>query len=63
MKCYCLNEKKKTYALITNVGVFLALAVNSCEFQVTDIFLETSVGRLIFNSNYKNSLQKGNYVY
>ena len=63
LKCYCLNEKKKTYALITNVGVFLALAVNSCEFQVTDIFLETSVGRLIFNSNYKNSLQKGNYVY
>lgn len=63
LKCYCLNEKKKTYAFITNVGVFLALALNSYEFQVTDLFLETSVGRLIFNSNYKNSLQKGNYVY
>ena len=58
LKCYCLNEQRKTYAFITDIGIFSAIQRDSCEFEITELFLETSVGRLIFSLNYKNSLQK-----
>ena len=63
LKCYCLNPNKKTYAFITNIGIFLAFESAPLQFSVTDLFLETSAGRLIFSLNYKNSLQKRKYVY
>jgi DNA-directed RNA polymerase beta' subunit len=57
------NLKEKFY-LISNVGILIAhkklsktQQISNLEYQLTDFFLETSPGRLIFSRNFKNALE------
>lgn len=49
------NNCKKQY-LLTNIGIIIAYEINkqSKIFQITDLLLETTPGRLIFSRNIKN---------
>ena len=51
------TEEKKFY-LITNIGIFISHYYNQNIHHITDFFLETTPGRLIFSINLKNLLQK-----
>lgn len=55
-KIYQLGENYKKYFLITNIGVFIAHTKNKNEYELTDLFLETTPGRLIFSINFKNAI-------
>ena len=55
-KIYQLGTNYKKYFLITNIGVFIAYTKNKNEYQITDLFLETTPGRLIFSINFKNAI-------
>jgi len=46
--------KNKKYYLITNIGILIAYLTYKNEYEITDLFLETSPGRLIFSKNFKN---------
>jgi DNA-directed RNA polymerase subunit beta' len=56
LKIYQFGELSKKYYLITNIGVFIASKKTKKEYQVTDVFLETTPGRLIFSINFKNAI-------
>jgi DNA-directed RNA polymerase beta' subunit len=56
LKIYQFGELSKKYYLITNIGVFIASKKTKKEYQVTDLFLETTPGRLIFSINFKNAI-------
>ena len=49
-------EKEKFY-VITNIGIFIARSRKEKIYELTDLFLETTPGRLIFSINFKNSIQ------
>ena len=36
--------------------------INTNNYELTDLFLKTSPGRLIFSNNFKNSIKKQEYV-
>jgi DNA-directed RNA polymerase subunit beta' len=44
------------YYLITTIGIFISRYVNENYYELTDLFLETTPGRLIFSNNFKNSI-------
>ena len=48
------NENK--YFLLTNIGILIAQKKNKKTYQITDLFLETTAGRLIFSINFKKAL-------
>ena len=50
------------YYLITNIGILIARAIEEDTYQLTDLFLETSPGRLIFSTNFKNSIEIRKYA-
>ena len=50
------NEIEKVY-LITNLGVFIAYVQKTNVYEFTDLFLETTPGRLIFSSNFQNAIK------
>ena len=52
-----LNSISKYY-LITNIGIFIARLKNEKYYEITDLFLETTAGRLIFSLNFINSINK-----
>lgn len=56
-KIFYIEKKVKKYYLITNIGILIAHAINNENYIVTDLLLETSVGRLIFSINFKNSVK------
>lgn len=49
------KDYKKQY-LLTNIGILIAYEINkkSNTFQITDLLLETTPGRIIFSRNIKN---------
>ena len=47
---------EKSY-LITNIGILIAHHISKNSYEVTDLFLETSPGRLIFSLNFKNAIE------
>lgn len=53
--CFFSNEKK--LFLITNIGIFLVQETEKKTFHVSYFFLETTIGRLLFSNNLKNSLK------
>ena len=56
-KIFKLLEKKlEKYYILTNIGIFIAY--KDYYFSVTDFFLETTPGRLIFSINFKNAINK-----
>lgn len=50
------NSQEKFY-LITSIGIFIARYRKENFYQLTDLFLETTPGRLIFSLNFKNSIE------
>ena len=49
------STSEKKY-LITTIGIFISRYINENYYELTDLFLETTPGRLIFSINVKNSL-------
>ena len=56
-KIFQLKTNVNKYYLITNIGILIARHVCMNNYKVTDLFLETTPGRLIFSINFKNSIQ------
>jgi DNA-directed RNA polymerase subunit beta' len=50
--------KELKYYLITNIGVLVIKEDGKGNLFITNLFLETTVGRLIFSMNFKNSFNK-----
>jgi len=46
------------YYLLTNIGIIIATFIHGSYYECSDLFLETSPGRLIFSINFKNALEK-----
>ena len=46
------------YYFITNIGVLVSHLSKEGNYEITDLFLETSPGRLIFSTNFINSITK-----
>ena len=57
-KIFSNHINKNKFYLITNMGIFISLNIGKNKYVLTDLFLETTPGRLIFSINFKNSLQK-----
>ena len=56
-KLFQVQNNSSKYYLITNIGIFIARLITRDVYKVTDLFLETTPGRLIFSINFKNSIQ------
>ena len=46
------------YYLLTNIGIVIARYISKNEYVLTDLFLETTPGRLIFSLNFKHAIQE-----
>ena len=57
-----LEISLQRYYLLTNIGILIANYVNETKYELTDLFLETTPGRLIFSTNFKNAVKKEHYV-
>ena len=55
-KVFNIGGKSEKYYLITTIGIFISRYVNENYYELTDLFLETTPGRLIFSNNFKNSI-------
>jgi DNA-directed RNA polymerase subunit beta' len=55
-KIFNVGGKSEKYYLITNIGIFISRYINENYYELTDLFLETTPGRLIFSINFKNSI-------
>lgn len=62
-KIFQTNENLKKNYLITNIGILISYKINDEFYKITDLFLETTPGRLIFSNNFKNSLKLQLYDY
>jgi DNA-directed RNA polymerase subunit beta' len=56
-KVYQFSKHSSKFYVITNIGVFIGYFLKENTYQLTDLFLETTPGRLIFSINFKNSLK------
>jgi DNA-directed RNA polymerase subunit beta' len=52
------STETQKYFLVTNLGIFLLREDSEKKLYVTDLFLETTPGRIIFSSNVKISIEK-----
>lgn len=57
-KIFQSGGKITKYYLITSVGILIARAKNNITYEISDVFLETTPGRLIFSLNFKKLLKK-----
>jgi DNA-directed RNA polymerase subunit beta' len=57
LKKFELIGKIQKYYFITNIGILVTRKLNDTSYILTDLFLETTPGRLIFSANFKNSLK------
>jgi DNA-directed RNA polymerase subunit beta' len=53
IKKYLISEKLKKYCLITTIGIMIIYEKDNF-FELKNLFLETTPGRLIFSKNLKN---------
>jgi len=58
LKIFNVGSSSSKYYLITNIGIIIAYSTSDNQYNFTDLFLETSPGRLIFSINYKNAVKK-----
>jgi DNA-directed RNA polymerase subunit beta' len=56
-KIFPIGSKGDKYYLITNLGIFIAHKGPYDHYELTNLFLETSPGRLIFSMNFKNLIK------
>jgi hypothetical protein len=57
-KIFFSGKFSEKYYLVTSIGILVAHYLNENDYQLTDLFLETTPGRLIFSVNFKNSIKK-----
>ena len=57
-RIFQLGNSIQKYYLLTNIGIVIARYINKNEYILTDLFLETTAGRLIFSLNFKESIQE-----
>lgn len=58
LRVFRVGPKAEKYYLITTIGIFISRYLNSNYYELTDLFLETTAGRLIFSNNFKNAIKK-----
>jgi DNA-directed RNA polymerase beta' subunit len=58
LKTFRVGANSQKYYVITTIGIFITRYLNNSYYDLTDLFLETTAGRLIFSNNFKNSLKK-----
>jgi len=58
LKIFNVGNYSSKYYLITTIGIVIAYAISENQYNFTDLFLETTPGRLIFSINYKNAIEK-----
>lgn len=51
------NSSTKLY-FITTIGILIAQHLSHQNYEITDLFLETTAGRLIFSKNFKNVIKQ-----
>ena len=56
-KIFQIHKKVKKYYMLTNIGILIAHLINDNNYEITDLFLETTPGRLIFSFNFTNALK------
>jgi DNA-directed RNA polymerase beta' subunit len=58
-KIFKMNPVIEKFYLLTNIGILIAYSNSSINqpYYLTDLFLETSPGRLIFSKNFKQAIQ------
>ena len=56
-KIFQIERKFKKFYLLTNIGILIAQLLNDNNYEITDLFLETTPGRLIFSLNFNNAVQ------
>nr|YP_009545201.1 RNA polymerase beta' subunit [Synura uvella]AYO28355.1 RNA polymerase beta' subunit [Synura uvella] len=57
-KLFQFGKNSEKFYIFTNLGIFIAYWKYKNIYELTDFFLETTPGRLIFSINFKNSIQK-----
>jgi|TARA_B110000093_G_scaffold94933_1_gene102397 DNA-directed RNA polymerase subunit beta' len=57
-KVFPIGNKNEKYYLITSVGILIVRKIDKQDYQITDLFLETTPGRLIFSINFKNLMKQ-----
>jgi DNA-directed RNA polymerase subunit beta' len=57
-KIFEINNFVKRYYLITSIGIVIARYISKDSYELTDLFLETTPGRLIFSINFKEAIKK-----
>jgi DNA-directed RNA polymerase subunit beta' len=55
-KIFQIKQNYQKYYLITNIGILIAYYRRKNEYELTDFFLETTPGRILFSINLKNSI-------
>jgi DNA-directed RNA polymerase subunit beta' len=57
IEIYKVFESKKNHYLITNIGVLVSRKRINSYYNITEFFLETTPGRIIFNLNLRKSIE------
>ena len=57
-KIFKIKNNTEKYYLTTSIGILIARSLNTSQYIITDLFLETTPGRLIFSTNFKNLIKK-----
>jgi len=55
-KIFQVRKDYPKYYLITNIGILIAYYRYKNKYELTDLFLETTPGRILFCMNFKNSI-------
>ena len=53
-----LTNQIKKYFVLTSLGIMILQQNSQKIFYLTDFFIETTVGRIIFTTNLKNYFEK-----
>ena len=57
-KIFKVGNSLTKYYFVTNIGVLISHLSQEGNYEITDLFLETSPGRLIFSTNFINAITK-----
>ncbi len=57
-KIFQVEKTTKKYYLISTIGILIAHYISENNYEITNIFMETTPGRLIFNNNFKNAIKR-----
>lgn len=56
IEIYKIFKSRKNHYLITNIGILVARKKQNFYYNITELFLETTPGRIIFNLNLRKSI-------